>query len=80
MGLQPFAAQLAVERFDECIVRGLIVVREIQGHTASVSPRIQVPSDELAAVVAPDRLGVLRDLARPVSAQNLLRHRCYAYS
>ena len=39
MSVQAFAAQLAVERFDERIVCGLARAGEVQDHTALVIPR-----------------------------------------
>ncbi len=65
VGVQAFAAQLAVERFDERIVCGLAWAGEVQDHTALVSPQIHVPRDKFAAIVDPDRL---RIADRPVGA------------
>lgn len=55
MGVQAFAAQLAVERFDERIVCGLTRAGEVKDHIALVSPQILVPRDKLttAAIAEP---------------------------
>ncbi len=70
MRVQAFATQLAVERLNERIVCGLARAREVEGHTALVSPEIHVPRDELAAIVYPDRLGVADLTARPVQRRD----------
>lgn len=58
MGVAAFATQLAVDRFDERIVRRLARAGEVQNHSALVSLQIHVPGDELDPVVHPDHLGI----------------------
>lgn len=62
MRVQAFAAQLAVERFDEGIVCGLARAGEVQDHTALVSPQIHVTRDKFTAIVHSYRLRVAEQL------------------
>lgn len=55
MGVEAFAAELAVEGFDEGIIRWLARPREVQFDTALVGPEIEVAGDELRSLVDPDR-------------------------
>ena len=56
--VQAFASELAVEGFDEAIVRGFAWSREIQHDTLLVSPDIEIARDKLRSLVDADRLGV----------------------
>ena len=69
VSVQAFAAQLAVERLDECIVRGLTRAGEVQGHTALESPQIHVPRDKFTAIVHPDHLRIGVEAIRTPSAR-----------
>ncbi len=51
-----FLAELAVERFDEGVVRRLSRAGEVEGHAMEVGPEVEVAGDELGALVDPDRL------------------------
>ena len=50
MRVQAFAPQLAVERFDECIVRGLSRPGEVRRDALLLSPQNHIAQDEFAAI------------------------------
>lgn len=56
VGIQAFGSELAVERFDEPIVRRLAWTREVQCYAVRIGPEIHISGDELTAIVDPDRL------------------------
>src|ERR1035441_5313227 len=56
MCVQTFLAELAIERFDECIVRGLATAIEVDLYLIGVSPQIHLPTRELRAVIAGNAL------------------------
>src|SRR5258706_15291671 len=55
---QAFGSELAVERFDEAVVRRLARPREVQHDIILVSPDIEIAGDELRSLVDADRLGI----------------------
>src|SRR6187200_3217156 len=63
MGVQTFASELAVERFDEAVVGRLTRPREIQHDTLLVSPDVEIARDELRSLVDADRLGIANGFA-----------------
>ena len=65
VGVHAFRAQLAIERLDTAVIRGLTWPPEVQGNRIGISPEIEVARDELAAIVAPDRLGIADLTADP---------------
>ncbi len=54
--VQAFAAELAVERFDEGIVCQLSKSREVEGEAVGIGPEIEVAGGELAALIDTNRL------------------------
>ena len=58
MSVQAFGPKLAVERFDEAVIRGLAGSGEVEGDRIGIGPKIEVPRDEFAAVVDPYRPGI----------------------
>ena len=56
--IQAFAPELAVEGFDERIVRRLSGSPEVKGDTVRVGPEIEIAGDELASLVNADRLRI----------------------
>ena len=65
MGVRALRLQLAVECFDEAVIRGLSLLGEVQGDRIGISPEIEVPRYELAAIINPDRLGIADPMADP---------------
>ena len=51
VGVQAFRPELAVKRLDEPIVGRLARPREVERDVVGIGPEIEVPGDELAAVV-----------------------------
>ena len=56
--VRTFHPELAVERLDECVVRRHAGPAEVQRYAFLVSPQIQIPRDELGALIHPDRLRI----------------------
>ena len=54
MVVQIFAADFAVEGFDECVIRRFAWAAEVQCNTVEVSPQIEVARDEFAALIDTD--------------------------
>ena len=74
MSVQAFAAELAVERLDERIIRWLAGPREVEGHTIRVGPEIEIARHELAALVDPNGLRIANLSADPFrSPDHILR-------
>ena len=57
MSVEAFRPELAVERLDEAIV-GRLKRRARNPTLLAYAPQIEVPSDELAAIIHPDRLRI----------------------
>ena len=58
MGIQARGPEAAIESFNERIIRGFARPGEVQRHSVSVGPQIQVSADELGTLVNPDRLWI----------------------
>ena len=63
--VQTLRSQLAVERLDEPIVRGLARPREVQRDVIGISPEAEVAGDKFAAVIDSYRLGIADPPADP---------------
>jgi len=68
--VQTFASELAVEGFDEAVVRRLSRPREIQHDTLLVSPDIEIAGDELRSLVDANRLGIADGFADALQGQH----------
>lgn len=55
MGVEAFAAELAVERLDEGVIRWLARPGEVQLDAALIGPQVEIAGDELRSLVDPDR-------------------------
>src|SRR5579863_4418913 len=58
VGVQALGAELAVQAFDEGVVRGFAGPTEVECHVVQEGPEIELPADELGAVVETDRLWI----------------------
>ena len=58
MLVQAFVAELAVERFDVAVLRGLAGLNEFQRDAVSVGPLIERLGGELRSLVRADRAGL----------------------
>lgn len=58
MGGQTLCPEAAVERFDVGVIGGFARPAEAQPDVVRIGPRVQVPADELGALVDQDRLGI----------------------
>lgn len=58
MSVQALGPELAIEGFDEAVVRRLARPGKVQNNALLIGPQIEVAGDELAAIVDPDRLGI----------------------
>ena len=58
MGVQTLRPELAVEGLDEAVIGGFAGPREVQNDIVGIGPEIEIPGDELTAVVDPDRSGI----------------------
>ncbi len=65
MRVQAFAPDLAVEGFDEGIVRRLARPGEVKNDTVRVGSEIEVTGDKLAIMINADGLGVGEFSANP---------------
>ena len=54
MRAQTFCSELAVEGFDEGVVRRLARAREVENDTTLVSPKVEIAGDKLGALVDTD--------------------------
>lgn len=63
VGVQAFAFELAVEGFDEAVIRWLAWPRKIQLGALLVRPDVEIAGDELRSLVDTDGLGVANGLA-----------------
>ena len=55
MGVQTLRPELAVEGLDEAVIGGFAGPREVQNDIVGIGPEIEIPGDELTAVVDPER-------------------------
>ena len=69
MRVQAFVSELAVEGFDEAVVRRFARPREVQHDTLLVSPDIEIAGDKLRSLVNADRLGVADGFADALQSQ-----------
>src|SRR3954447_16532706 len=69
MCVQAFVSELAVEGFDEAVVRGLARPREVEHHTLLVSPDVEIAGDELRSLVDADILGIADVFADALQSQ-----------
>jgi hypothetical protein len=58
VGVQALGSEAAVEGPDEGVVCRLSRPTEVQGNAVGVGPQVQVPGDELGALVDPDGLRI----------------------
>lgn len=56
--VQTLGPELAVEPFDERIVRRLARPREVENDTAMIGPEIEIARDELRSLIYSDRLWI----------------------
>jgi len=56
--VQALGPKTTVEGFDVFIVRRLPGPAEVKRYALGVGPKVEVPGDELRALVDPDRLGI----------------------
>lgn len=68
--VQTLRPEFAVERLDEPVVRGFPGPREVEGDVVGIGPEIEVPGDELAAIIDPDRLWITDLPANPFERLN----------
>lgn len=54
MGVEAFGPELPVERLNEGIVRRFARAGEVEGDAALIGPQVEVATDELGTLVAPD--------------------------
>jgi hypothetical protein len=57
VGVQALCPELAVQALDESVVRGLAGPGEVERHPTLVGPQVEIPGDELRALVDPDHPG-----------------------
>lgn len=55
VGVQALGPEAAIEGLDEGVVRRLAGPGEVQGDAMGIGPQVQVPADELGALIDPDR-------------------------
>lgn len=65
MCIQALAAELAVERLDECVVGGLAWSGKVECNVTLIGPEIEIARHELAALVDPDCLREANLAANP---------------
>jgi len=70
VGVQALRSELAVEGFEEAVVRRLSRPGGVQRDIVGLGPQIQVAGDELAASVDPDRPGISDLSAYPLERLN----------
>ena len=58
VGVQAFGSELAVERLDEGVVSRFAWPTEVERNALQIGPQVELPADELRAVVDTDRLGI----------------------
>jgi hypothetical protein len=56
--VQAFVSELAIEGFDEAVVRGLARPGEVGNDTALIGPQIEIARDELGALINANAFGV----------------------
>jgi hypothetical protein len=56
--VQAFVSELAIEGFDEAVVRGLARPGEVENDTALIGPQIEIARDELGALINANAFGV----------------------
>src|SRR5579864_5170548 len=75
--VQTLSAELAVQAFDEGIVRRLTGSAEVERHVVHEGPEVELSADELRPVVEPNRLRIavaharLRNLLDPLAERSL---------
>ena len=70
MRVQALRSELAIEGLDEAVVRRLARPGEVEDDALLISPEVEVPRDELGALIDTDRLGIADALADPFERQN----------
>src|SRR5579862_2346718 len=70
MRVQAFAPELAVEGFNEAIVRRLARPREVEHDTLLVSPDIEIARYKLRSLVDADRLRIAHSFTDALEGQN----------
>lgn len=69
-GVQALAAQLAVKRLDEGIVRRLSGSAEVERHVIGIGPEVEIAGNELRSLDNPDDLRVADPAADPVQGRH----------
>lgn len=70
VSVQALRPELAIEGLDEAVVRRLARPGEVEDDALLISPEVEVPRDELGALIYTDRLGIADAPADPLERQN----------